>query len=318
MKKSKGFILLEYNEIKDHLMAETVDRRISEIQNHHTYLPDYASFKRRPDPFLWLENMKNYHVGQNGWSDIAQNITTFPDGTLAICRPLSTVPAGISGHNAQGVCIEHLGNFDDGQDQMTDAHRKTIIHVNAVLLNRFNLEISTKHVIYHHWYHTKTCPGTAFFGGNTEADANKGFIPLVKAELDRIRGVNPPEPKPDQAPIGYRMVTASQLNIRSAPDAKSSKEGMVSGGNILPVYEESGGWARISLAHPRWVSAKYLQVVEKGTVSADVLNVRSGPGASYRVLDTLKKGVPVIVYERNAGWCRIDLNEKWVSATYIQ
>lgn len=315
MKKSKGFILLEYGEIKDYFKNEPVDRRISEIQNHHTYLPDYASFKRRPNAFYWLENMKNYHVGHNGWSDIAQNITTFPDGTLAICRPLSTIPAGIKGHNAQGICIEHLGNFDEGYDRMTDAHKDTVIHLNAVLLDKFKLEPTAGHVIYHHWFHTKTCPGTAFFGGNTEEDAKNGFIPLVKTELDRIQGVKPPEP--DQQPMGYGMVTATQLNIRSGPNAKNTKEGMVSGGNILPIYEETQGWARISMTHSRWVSSKYLQRVEKGAITTDVLNVRTGPGTSYRALDTVKKGDQVIIYERKGNWCRIDLNEKWVSGKYI-
>lgn len=318
MKTRNGFSLLEKDEIRDFLLSLPVDRQVSEIQNHHTYLPDYGNFQRKPDHFRLLTIMKDYHVSHNGWSDIAQNITTFPDGTLAICRPLSTIPAGIKGHNAQGICIEHLGNFDAGQDTMTDEHKDTIIHINAVLLEKFELEPSAQSIIYHHWFHTKTCPGTAFFGGNSKEDAIQGFIPLVKAEFERLSRKTPAVPTPKNKPLGQRMVQAQALNIRTSPDAKSAKTGVVYGGTILTVYEEISGWVRISDAENRWVSARYLAPIKKGTVLADSLNVRSGPGIEYRILGTVSKGQDLVIYERHKSWCRIDPNEKWVSGQYLQ
>lgn len=46
------------------------------------------------------------------------------------------------------------------------------------------------------------------------------------------------------------------------------------------------------------------------------LNVRRKPGTNYKIVDTLKNGTKVIVYETISGWSRIGTN-KWVSSTYL-
>ncbi len=318
MKTIKGFILMTKDELRGWLASAVVDRTVREIQNHHTYLPDYSSFRRSPDPVKWLDTMKQYHVVNNGWADIAQNITTFPDGTLAICRPLNKPPAGITGHNAQGICIEHLGNFDQGRDVLTPEHTDTIVHLNAALAERFNLKVDTAHIVYHHWFHSKTCPGTAFFGGNTREDATARFLPLVQAELDRLTGKTPKTAGVDKPALGQRLVTASVLNVRSGPGTGHPKTGTVFAGNILGAYEENQGWVKISGSESRWVAARYLIPVVKGRVLADTLNIRTGPGTDYPVIDKLVKGADVLIFETDNGWCRVDPNEKWVSAKYIE
>jgi hypothetical protein len=197
MKQKGQFVLFNKEEFKEWIDKITVKREIKLIQNHHTYLPDYKSFKN--NHFTLLENMKAYHVNSAGMRDIAQNITTFPDGTIAVCRQLDTVPAGIKGRNTGAICIEHLGNFDS--DIMTEEHKETIIFVNAVICIRFNLKPTTTTIVYHHWFdlnsgefvanngyrNTKTCPGTKFFGGNTVEAANKNFIPLIIKEMEEMK-----------------------------------------------------------------------------------------------------------------------------------
>lgn len=318
MKTIKGFILMNRNEIRTWLASAIVDRTVREIQNHHTYLPDYTSFKRNPDPVKWLDSMKQYHVVNNGWSDIAQNITTFPDGTIAICRPLSQPPAGVTGHNSQGICIEHMGNFDTGKDDMTAEHKDTIIHLNAVLVEWFKLNVNTENIIYHHWFHEKTCPGTAFFGGNTIDAAKANFLPLVQAEYNKITKKTPSPQTGEKPALGYRIVSAKELNVRSGPGTKNAKTGVVYGGNILGAYAESSGWVKISATEERWVAATYLMVVQKGKVLADSLNIRTGPGTAYPVVGALAKGTEVVIFEIQNEWCRIDPNEKWVSGKYIE
>lgn len=191
------FILFNKEEFKEWIDKITVKREIKLIQNHHTYLPDYKSFKN--NHFTLLKNMKAYHVNSAGMSDIAQNITTFHDGTIAICRPLDITPAGIKGRNTGAICIEHLGNFDS--DMMTEEHKETIIFVNAVLCIKFNLKPSATTIVYHHWFdlnsgelvtnkgyrNTKSCPGIKFFGGNILEAANKNFIPLIIKEMEAMK-----------------------------------------------------------------------------------------------------------------------------------
>jgi uncharacterized protein YkvS len=111
-----------------------------------------------------------------------------------ICRSFEKIPAGIKGANANGICIENVGNFDDGKDSMSKEQKECIIQVTKIILDNFSLKPSDKTVVYHHWYdlvlgkritvegsgNTKSCPGTNFFGGNTVDDFNDFFLPLLK------------------------------------------------------------------------------------------------------------------------------------------
>ena len=126
-----------------------------------------------------------------GFNQIAQNFTTFPDGTIMVCRYIDIVPAGIKGANEFGICIENLGNFDKKGDVMTENHKNCILSVTASLLKRFKLEANEQTIVYHHWYDltkgkrilnegtgdTKSCPGTNFFGGNTVVDFKNNLLP---------------------------------------------------------------------------------------------------------------------------------------------
>ncbi|RXZ78226.1 N-acetylmuramoyl-L-alanine amidase [Paenibacillaceae bacterium] len=202
MKTTLNFILFDsHSEFAAWLASQKVSRKITMIQNHHTWLPNYTQFNGS-NHFERLEAMRNFHMKSNGFAEVAQQLTTFPDGKIAYSqgRGFNIAPAGIKGANANGICIEHFGNFDIGGDNLTEEHRDTILFLNKALCNKFNLEISTEHVVYHAWWNSaghciydlktgakksgmsvKSCPGTNFFGGNTVVDAQKGFIPLIKS-----------------------------------------------------------------------------------------------------------------------------------------
>jgi hypothetical protein len=197
MKQKGKFLLLDLTEFEAWLKGLKVIRKIRLVQNHHTWLPDYSIFAKKPsNHFGLLESMEKSHL-ERGFNQIAQNLTTFPDGTVAVCRPFDVIPAGIKGANGNGICMEHIGNFDKGKDFMTEAHKKSIVKVNALLCTKFKLTPSTDTVVYHHWYdlttglrvpespnsNTKTCPGTNFFGGNTIKACKDNFIPLVTKAL---------------------------------------------------------------------------------------------------------------------------------------
>lgn len=199
MKQMGKFLLLTKEEFKEWLSKQKIYRKVNVIQNHHTWKPDYKSFTGS-NHFTMLKNMENFHVKERKFNQIAQNITTFPDGTIAICRNLNLSPAGIYGHNANGICIEHIGNFDIGGDKMTDAHKETIIFLNAELCKYFRLKPTKETVVYHAWFHAstgkrdnenalkkdayhKTCAGTNFFGGNSVKSAMENFYPLIEKAM---------------------------------------------------------------------------------------------------------------------------------------
>lgn len=258
------FRILTIDEFDQYLQQTNFNRIVNIIQNHHTAVPSYADFSGANHLKL-LEGMERYHVVERGFSEIAQNLTTFPDGKIALCRPLEKIPAGIKGANQGGICIEHLGNFDAGKDQMTGEHRETIVKINALLCREFRLTPSTGTIVYHHWYDlnsgartdgtgmTKTCPGTAFFGGNSVAAARNNFLPEV---IGALAGMVVPV---SAAALRSAVVNASSLNVRSGRGTGMPVVKSLGRGIMVQVYEESDGWCRVHPSEQHWVYGKYLQ-----------------------------------------------------------
>ena len=122
MKVIGKFILLEQNEFSGWLDMQNITRKIGLIQMHHTFIPAYKHFKG-DNHFQLCDSMEKAHQ-ERGFAEIAQNITTYPDGKLMICRNFDKVPAGIKGANSNGICIENVGNFDLNNDVMTTKQRK--------------------------------------------------------------------------------------------------------------------------------------------------------------------------------------------------
>lgn len=189
-----GWIELEVSEFAEWLKSQRVVRAIKLIQLHHTASPDYANWSKRPDGIFWQSSMKNSHLDR-GYSDIAQHFTICPNGQIVTGRSLNINPAGIKGANTGAICIEVFGNFDTGGDIMTVEQEHSILTVVSELLKRFNL--SSKNITYHAWWtasgkslgdykrgsSAKTCPGTAFFGGNTKQAFESVFVPELKKYL---------------------------------------------------------------------------------------------------------------------------------------
>lgn len=261
MQTEGKFILCSADEFEQWLTTAPVSRSIRLIQNHHTFSPAYGQFGG-DNHFALLNGMESFHVKERGFDMIAQNLTTFPDGTIAVCRPLDRIPAGIKGANQGGICIENLGNFDTGGDTMTQEQRDLIIRVNGALCKRFGLAPSSDSIVYHHWYDlnsgqrtngsgsTKTCPGAAFFGGNTVAAAENGFIPLVQKLMTGCQSV--------AAPLRSAEVQVASLNVRTGAGMNYAIVKKLCSGVMVDVYEENNGWLRIAADRPEWVSGRYV------------------------------------------------------------
>lgn len=209
MQQKGNFLLMDKNEFRGWLQSQSLTRKITKLQVHHTAAPNYATRKvingvAQQDYFICLEGMRNHHINTNKWSATGQNITVFEDGKIAISldRDLNKTPAGITGANTGALCIEIIGNFDKGGDTMTSAQRSAVVHSYACLCQRLDITPGINTIIYHAWYtasgtylgdyvpgkSSKSCPGTNFLGvGNSIASAKNVFIPLVQNELLRLK-----------------------------------------------------------------------------------------------------------------------------------
>ncbi|MCA6422819.1 MAG: N-acetylmuramoyl-L-alanine amidase [Flavobacterium sp.] len=326
METKYGFTKMSLVEFENWISRLRVGRTILKIQQHHTYIPSYIHFTGS-NHFERQLAMKNHHVNENGWRDIGQHFTIFPDGTVLTGRSLELSPACITNQNANSICIENFGNFDLNGDVMTTLQKESIITVTAVLCKKFNLLVHSNTIVYHHWFRldngfrnngaggNKSCPGTNFFGGNKVSDFVNNFAPLVTAKL-----LGHPIKTDTTSVLKYVCVTASVLNIRTAPKASSARakeRSSIEMGAVLRVYAEKDNWYKISHSMEHWVSGRFTQEVKRATVNTTVLNVRTGPGTHFPKTSSVLKDEQIFVHEESNGWCKIGLDDKWVSKLYL-
>jgi len=174
----------------DELLKELDKHNFKELHLHQTWKPTFKSFTGNNHLNL-QEGMQRYHINVNGWSDIAQHLTLFPDGEFMTGRPFNIQPASIKGWNGskhKPLMVEMIGNFDIkgtgsfnkfGYDVLEGIQKQNILKLIKYFINRYG-ESSIK-------FHregpgvTKTCPGTSLnkFKLIAEAKGEKVYM-LIK------------------------------------------------------------------------------------------------------------------------------------------
>lgn len=152
-----------------------------------------------------------------------------------------------------------------------------------------------------------------------------------------LRGVElqatPPPPPPPPGDLRYGVVTAALLNVRARPGVSPDNPpiAQLPSGAQVTIYEEQSvaGAAWYRIGDSRWVHGAYVRIIQepppptlrRGVVTADVLNVRSRPGVGNPVVDTLRLGAEVLIYEEQpaAGvpWYRIGV-DRWVHSGWVR
>ncbi len=154
-----------------------------------------------------------------------------------------------------------------------------------------------------------------------------------------LRGVElgaatpPPPPPPPPGGVRYGVVTAALLNVRARPGVSPDNPpiAQLPSGAQVTIYEErlvdGATWYRIG--DNRWVHGGWVRIIQeppspslrRGVVTADVLNVRSQPGVGYPVVDQLRLGAEVTIYEEQpvagAPWYRIGV-DRWVHSGWVR
>jgi hypothetical protein len=325
MQTKFSFVLMTVNEFENWLADLRVARTIIYLQQHHTFSPNYSLF-RGNNHFALQKGMKNHHVHSNGWADIGQHFTIFPDGTIMTGRSLEKSPACIYGINSGAICIENLGNFDANGDAMIFKQENAIVKATALICAKFNIPVNSDKIVYHHWFRldngvrnngaggNKSCPGTNFFGGNKVSDCENNFLPLV---VNQMSGLSNP---PTQTDLTYVSVTATRLNVRKqarGSAAKAVDRDPAQFGAVLRVYQKKNGWLRISSSKQHWVFGRFTVDVKRATINANTLNVRISPTFHSQKLGAVTKNQEVFITKQENGWSKISLEEKWVKSSFL-
>lgn len=140
----------------------------------------------------------------------------------------------------------------------------------------------------------------------------------------------PQETVPEQTKTVSGTVTASGLNIRKTPATGTVVGGYKRGDKVTILEQKQVNgttWGRtdrgwISLSYVRLDASQEDQTAQgtEGTVTADVLRIRLGPGTGNAIVGTYKRGQKVIILEtKRVGtttWGRTDLG--WICMDYVK
>jgi uncharacterized protein YgiM (DUF1202 family) len=121
------------------------------------------------------------------------------------------------------------------------------------------------------------------------------------------------------APISVYEVTATKLNVRSAPTTNSKiVDSLRKKDQIEIVKYTNASWAQIKTTTTKsgvaYVSTKYLAKVQSIIKTKANLNLRTGPSTKYKVLTVLPKGANVnfLGYAKS----NTSVNTGWAIVTY--
>lgn len=251
------------------------------LQVHHTWMPDYSCFYKangkHEDELTRQYNTQQYHKKTNGWGDIAQHFTIFPNGAIVTGRKLSNTTAiGIKGWNSNKICIEIYGNFDKGKDKMTKEQKDAVITVYGELCKKFKITPSTSTIRCHAWFtaggtylgdynkskSAKTCPGTNFMGfGNSKEAIRDNFIPLINNYISGKTTTTTTVKDPVACGV-YRIKSPDGvLNIRKGPGASYDKVGQVKNGEAYTITKINGSWGYLK-SGAGWINLRYTEKVK--------------------------------------------------------
>lgn len=127
------------------------------------------------------------------------------------------------------------------------------------------------------------------------------------------------------------------LNVRTGPGTTFSVLGQIYPSQQFNYLDEKGSWTKINYKGSSawvasWLISKKTSTTQTSppannnseatdaTITATVLNVRTGPGTSYSKIGTLKQGDKIVITNVKNGWYEIDFNNKkaWVAGDYVK
>jgi hypothetical protein len=287
MKTQNGFTLMDKNEIGSYLAKQKVTRKITRLQVHNTFLPDYTTWEKTDkkvfsEPhFGRAQSLDDYGKKTWGYSDghghyTAQNFTVFPDGKIIVSRNLNSKPIGIKGWNDGALCIEIYGNFDKGKDIMNTSQKKAVIYLYGELCKRFKIPVDTAHIRPHCWFtaggiylgkynssrSAKTCPGTNFWGVGCSPSGFNKFLTDIKEYVNGKEAQA--SPTDDKFKQYIARVNTNGLNARKGPGIEYDIECILNKGVAITVVAEAkakdgGTWCKCKAGY--YVNKKYMEFV---------------------------------------------------------
>lgn len=105
-----------------------------------------------------INDIREWHVRGNGWSDVGYHYVVLLDGTIQLGRPLERQGAGVKGYNRNSIHICYIGGGVKGkwEDTRTREQKVALIY----LIGKLKRTFRGARVLGHRDYPniTKACP----------------------------------------------------------------------------------------------------------------------------------------------------------------
>lgn len=206
--------------------------------------------------------------------------------------------------NRKSVSIEICYSKSGGQ-RYKDAEKNTIEYTAKLLVQ---LGLTPDRVRYHYDWSKKHCPHRILSEGR-----GASFKKAIADEYNRI--TKKPAPKPT-APKNelYRVFDSKGKQVGAYTNSKNAFEHGDKINGIVRHYINGKLHATKSYATKSYSKPK----ADIRVVTASSLNVRSGAGVQYKIVDTVKKGEAfTVVKELPNGWVQFK-SGGWVNGKYLK
>lgn len=280
MKIKNGFTLIENNkEIKTYLDKEVVSRKITKIQVHHMAAPDYNTWKNT-DLKKWTEP----HFGRT------ESLDSYGETKWG-------------SKDSKGKYIaQHFNVFPDGKITTGRSLNNTPIGISGWNTNAICIETY----------------GNFDKGKDVMNEVQKQAVIALVAELCVRFKITP-----SFDTIRYHSwFTSKGVFLGGYVPGKSTKTCPGTnffGGNTRDAFEENflplvkkyinGDKPKVEISKDTFLI----------TVTANVLNIRTGPGTKYTIKGTLKKGpTKYTIVETQGKWGRLKSGAGWIHLGYTE
>lgn len=103
--------------------------------------------------------------------------------------------------------------------------------------------------------------------------------------------------------------TSTELNVRSGAGTNHPIIDILVKDEAVQVLARNGKWSRISHeGGTGYVFSSYLTKYAPRYANADNLNIRSGPGTSYKAIGVLEKGESILAGGKSGKWTKVSYN----------
>lgn len=197
-----------------------------------------------------------------------------------------------------------------GGTKFTNAEKRAAKEI-AVILKQFGWGINK--VKKHQDFSGKYCPHRTLDLGWSR------FTKMIQTELDALNGAS----SSNSTNTSTSLKIGDKVIVSKTAETYATGQTMASfvKGSTYTVKEVRTDRSLLSEISS-WVYNKDLTLVGSTNTSyavkitADSLNVRSGPGTNYSVTATVKKGEVYTIVEENNGWGKLKSGAGWISLSY--